>query len=294
MFTILGLILRMLVLKYNTNSFKKRILKMIIDFHTHAFPDKVAEKAIPKLSGIGGIEPCRDGTVSSLLAGMDAWHIDRAVILNIATNPKQQTNVNNFAIEINSTSERLYALGSINPDSDNIASEARRLADAGIRGIKIHPDYMGVTVDDGKFDAVYRECIDNDLFVVTHSGWDFISPDFIHCTPERICRVLEKFPALKLVAAHMGANKQWDDVERLLIGKNLWIETSLAPMFELDGSQCARMLKNHDPDKILFGSDCPWYRMDSEAAYVESLELSDALKRKLYYENALALLGELK
>ena len=36
---------------------------MIIDFHTHAFPDKVAEKAIPKLAGIGGIDCFGDGTV---------------------------------------------------------------------------------------------------------------------------------------------------------------------------------------------------------------------------------------
>ena len=108
---------------------------MIIDFHTHAFPDKVAEKAIPKLASIGGIDCFGNGTVASLVSRMDEWGVDRAVVLNIATHPKQQTNVNNFAIEINSTHERLYALGSIHPDSENIADEARRLADAGIRGI---------------------------------------------------------------------------------------------------------------------------------------------------------------
>jgi len=186
---------------------------MIIDFHTHAFPDKVAEKAIPKLTGIGGIDCYGDGTVKSILSRMDEWGIDRAVMLSIATNPKQQTNVNNFAIEINSTSDRLYALGSINPYSDCIKEEARRLREGGIRGIKIHPDYMETPVDDEKFDAVYRACIENDLFVVSHSGWDFISPDFIHCTPERILRVLEKYPELRFVAAHMGANKQWDEAE---------------------------------------------------------------------------------
>lgn len=266
---------------------------MIIDFHTHAFPDKVAQKAIPKLAEIGGIDCFGDGTVASLISRMDEWGVDRAVILNIATNPKQQTNVNNFAIEVNSTNDRLYALGSLNPDSDCIENEARRLRDGGIRGIKIHPDYMETAVDDEKFDAVYRACIENDLFVVSHSGWDFISPDFIHCSPERIAKVLEKYPELRFVAAHMGANRQWDEVEKLLVGKkNLWIETSLAPMFELDKTKCARMLNNHDPERILFGSDFPWYRMDLEKKYIDLLDISDELKKKIFSENAIKLLGE--
>lgn len=266
---------------------------MIIDFHTHAFPDKVAEKAIPKLAGIGGIDCYGDGTVSSLISRMDEWHIDRAVILNIATNPKQQTNVNNFAIDINSTNHRLYALGSINPLSDNIAEEAHRLRDGGIRGIKIHPDYMETPVDDERFDAVYRACIENDLFVVSHSGWDFISPDYIHCTPERIVRVMDRFPSLRFVAAHLGACKQWDEVERLLVGReNLWLETSLAPMLGLDKRVCARIIQNHDPERILFGSDFPWYRMDACVEYVGSLGLSHKLLQKIFSENAVKLLGD--
>ena len=265
---------------------------MIIDFHTHAFPDAVAAKAIPKLAGIGGIEPYGDGTLKSLLSRMDEWGIDGAVILNIATNPKQQANVNNFAIETNRMHGRIRALGSLNPYSENIREEARRLRDAGIRGIKIHPDYMGVVVDDEKFDAVYKACVENDLFVITHSGWDFYSPDFMHCTPERILNILKKYPELKLVAAHFGACKAWDDVERLLIGKNLWIETSLAPLYELDKSQMARMIKNHDPNKLLFGSDFPWYPMKDAHAYIDSLDLSVELKNKIFSENALVLLGE--
>ncbi len=265
---------------------------MIIDFHTHAFPDAVAAKAIPKLAGIGGIEPYGDGTAGSLLSRMDEWGIDGAVILNIATNPKQQTNVNNFAIEINLRDGRLWALGSLNPYSENIREEARRLRDAGIRGVKIHPDYMGVVVDDEKFDAVYEACIENGLFVITHSGWDFYSPDFMHCTPERILNVLNKYPELKFVAAHLGACRAWDEVERLLIGKNLWLETSLAPLYALDKAQMARMLQNHDPDKLLFGSDFPWYSMKAAHDYVSSLELSEELKNKIFSENALRLLGE--
>lgn len=264
---------------------------MVIDFHTHAFPDAVAAKAIPKLAGVGGLEPFGDGTVAGLISRMDEWHIDRAVVLNIATNPKQQTNVNNFAMEINGFGDRLYSLGSLNPDSECIESEARRLREGGIKGVKIHPDYMGAVIDDARFDAVYRACAENDLFVVTHSGWDFISPDFIHCTPEGICRVLDKYPTLRLVAAHLGACKMWDEVERYLVGRdNLWIETSLAPAFGLDKKQFARILTSHAPDRLLFGSDFPWCSPDDARAYVNSLDISDELKTAIFCENALKLL----
>ncbi len=262
---------------------------MIIDFHTHAFPDEVAKKAIPKLAAASGLECQSDGTVSGLISRMDEAGIDRAVVLNIATNPKQQTNVNNFAIEINKN-ERLYSLASLNPLCDNIKEEAKRLREAGIRGIKIHPDYMGPTIDDDSYAPIFSACIDNDLFVVTHSGWDFISPDFIHCSPERIAKVLNKFPDLRLVAAHMGANKQWDEVESNLIGKNIWLDTSLVPLSGLSGEQFLRMLKNHDPDKILFGSDFPWCSMTKELEYIESLGISTEIRAKIYSENALRLL----
>lgn len=66
---------------------------MVIDFHTHAFPDELAKKAIPKLAANGNIANIGDGTVRSLLAEMGRSGVDRAVILNIATNAKQQTNV---------------------------------------------------------------------------------------------------------------------------------------------------------------------------------------------------------
>ncbi len=261
---------------------------MIIDFHTHAFPDEVAKKAIPKLTAASGLECHSDGTVSCLISRMDEAGIDRAVVLNIATNPKQQTNVNNFAIELNKN-ERIYSLGSLNPLCDNIKEEAKRLRDAGIRGVKVHPDYMGPTIDDAVYDPIFSACIDNDLFVITHSGWDFISPDFIHASPERILKVIEKFPELKFVSSHMGANKQWDEVEKFLIGKNIWLDTSLVPISDMSAEQCERMIKNHDPDKILFGSDFPWCSMKTEIEFMEFLDISAELRAKIYSENALKL-----
>ncbi len=265
---------------------------MLIDFHTHAFPDALAEKAIPKLASCGNIKNVGNGKISDLISHMDEYHVDFSVVLNIATNPHQEHKVNDFAIEC-SRHERLYSLGSLNPDSENIFSEAKRLADAGIKGIKLHPDYMGHTIDDEKFDPIYKAAVENDLFVVAHAGWDFYSPNFIHCTPERIVKVTNKFPDLRFVAAHMGGNRLWEDVERLLIGRrNIYIDTSLAAPFDLDMTAAKRMIEAHDPECVLFGSDFPWFTPKDSLEYLTSLGLSNELFEKICSRNAIKLLGE--
>ena len=75
---------------------------MLIDFHTHAFPEKIAHMAIEKLSfSSGGLQPFTDGTVEGLKASMKEGGVDKSVVLNIATNARQQKSVNNFAASIN-------------------------------------------------------------------------------------------------------------------------------------------------------------------------------------------------
>lgn len=266
---------------------------MVIDFHTHCFPDGLAEKALGKLSAIGGIPTHTSGTAADTIRCLDESGVDRAVVCNIATNDRQTTNVNNFAIALNEN-PRLYALGSVNPTSseDFIDSELKRLQAAGLKGIKVHPDYMGVEIDDARFDPIFERCAAMDLFVVTHAGWDFYSPDKTHATPQGIANVLDKHPSLKLVAAHFGGNRQWDEVESLLIGRRIWLDLSLTEMFALDPTQYRRMIAIHDSDCLLFGSDLPWCDPAKALAYVLGLNLSTELNEKIFAQNALALLGE--
>ena len=129
---------------------------MIIDFHTHAFPERLAARALNTLKVKIDREPNTDGTVDGLISKMNDWGIDFSVICNIATNPRQQENVNTFAIDIRKSTDKLIPLGSIHPESDSIEGELIRLKNAGIKGIKIHPDYMGCELDDPKLDTVYE------------------------------------------------------------------------------------------------------------------------------------------
>lgn len=266
---------------------------MITDFHTHCFPDALAERALARLAGISGIPYYTEATRDSNLNAMKQAGIDRAVIFNIATNPKQTIKVNDFAIETAIHYPHFIPFGSVHPASepDFIKTELKRLKEAGIKGIKLHPDYMECPIDDARFALIFASCCELDLIVSTHAGWDFYSPDFIHATPERIARVLDAFPTLKLVAAHMGGYKQEHEVLRHLVGKRVWFDTSLIALAE-DASLSREILLSHDPDRLLFGTDTPWSCMTDELATLESLELPRELTGKILSGNAAALLGE--
>lgn len=265
---------------------------MIIDFHTHAFPEQLADRAIGKLASTAQLIPEYRGTLDSLVAKMDEWHIDSSVVLNIATNPKQMTNVNNFAIATKSEyGDRLYPLGSVHPDSDYWDIELERIKVSGLVGVKLHPDYMQTVFDSPKFTPILELASELELFVIIHAGFDVISPDLIHATPEMIARVKKRHPKLKLVAAHFGANKMWNEVYSCLAGEDVYIDTSLATVYGLDKSLAEKILNKHDPDKVLFGSDAPWGSAARARDYIDSLAISDDAKEKIFSINALRLLA---
>ena len=127
---------------------------MIIDFHTHAFPDFLAPRAIPTLAENSGLTPYHDGTAAGLIARMDKSGIDRSVVLNIATNAHQELSVNRFAVSL-LENERLIPFGSVFPGSDTWEQTLDFLAKNGIRGIKLHPDFQQFDIDAPEAQQLY-------------------------------------------------------------------------------------------------------------------------------------------
>ena len=74
---------------------------MIIDFHTHVFPDKIAKRTIELLAEKGGNPPFSDGSINGLLCEMEKAGADISVTLPVMTNPAQFDSVTRFAAEIN-------------------------------------------------------------------------------------------------------------------------------------------------------------------------------------------------
>lgn len=265
---------------------------MKIDFHTHAFPDKIADRAIASLSEKGGISPYADGKVSELLQIMDKDGVDISVVLNIATKPEQETNVNNFAISL-LDNPRLVPFGSVYPGSETSLSEVERLHTAGIKGIKFHPEYQWFDVMDERVFPTYEKCGELGMIVTFHAGGDVGFKAPFHSDPERLNRLCDMFPKTTFVFAHMGGYDMWNEgAEIYKYHENMYLDTSIINTVAIiDNGTAKRIIENVGIDHILFGSDMPWARAVHSAAKLEALGLSDEGLQKIYSGNAKRLLN---
>ncbi len=261
---------------------------MLIDFHTHCFPEKIAEKAISKLSfASGGMIPNTDGTPKGLLALMDKEGVDISVILNIATNAKQQTNVNDFAVSINS--DRLIAFGSVFPDSPDALDELERIHAMGLLGIKLHPDYQGFSVDDPKMKPIYQKTAELGLVTVFHAGFDYGFPPPYGATPDKLAQALPWFEGAPVIAAHFGGLGCFEGVLEHLCGKDIYFDTSFG-CGQLPRYYAEKIIKTHGADRILFGTDCPWHTPTLEKRLLATLDLSEEECKLIFSNNAKKLL----
>lgn len=260
----------------------------IIDFHLHVFPDPLARRALESLSNSGGgLVPCSDGTLNGLKALMKRDGIRQGVVLMIATRPTQETAVNRFAIEHNEPD--LMFFGSVHPQSEQIPEQLRALKAAGIHGIKFHPEYQHFSVDDPAMLPIYRMIAEMGFVTVFHAGLD-ISFDLPgRCRPAALARILPAFAGAPVVAAHFGGYMLWDEVERELVGKPVYLDTAYSHSRVLI-PQITRIIRNHGADRILYGSDAPWSRPELEINLIRSLDISQAEKQAILGDNARRLL----
>jgi len=261
---------------------------MKIDFHTHCFPDKLAERALSQLAHRSIFKPFFDGTLGGLKARLYEAGIDGMVICNIATNPKQTQSVNDFAIS--SVSENVWPFGSVHPLYENYKDEIDRLHAAGIKGLKFHPDYQGLFVDDERMYPIYEYAANKGMIMLFHTGLDVGLRGVVKSTPDRFVNVIAAFKGAKLVAAHAGGYAYADVSEEYLIGKDCWLDTS-ASLSNISKKQAERMIKNHGVDKILFATDLPWFKPEKEIRFIDGLDLTAEDREKIYYKNARKLLG---
>lgn len=260
----------------------------IIDFHTHTFPDKIAEKAVGKLSVISGITPATNGTLEQTKELMKKVGITRFVIFNIATNPGQETTINSTAAKLCEENKgKIISLGSVHPKSEDAFSHLENVKKLGLQGIKLHPDYQEFHVDDEFMYPFYRRCEELGLFVAFHAGYDFYSPNHIHASPEALGKIARDFPNLKMHFAHMGSLRKWNEVLDLIAGlENVTMDTSMCLTDGLDKELAVKILNKHPSENIFFGSDCPWENPADSINYIDSLRISDDRKEKIFFKNA--------
>lgn len=262
----------------------------IIDFHTHTFPDKIVEKTIAALESVAGVKAKADGTLGGLLSSMDRAGIALSVIMPVVTRPEQFQTINNVAAQVNEEQEgRLISFGGIHPNTQNYKKELDYIKALGLKGIKLHPDYQGAMIDDIGYKHIIDYASQLDLMIMVHAGIDIGLPQPVHCPPEKALAILEELQPPKLILAHMGGWKQWEQVEELLVGKHVYLDCAFCSDY-MSPEQFERIVQKHGADKILFATDSPWEDPRATIGWMESTSLSKEEKKKIYMENACKLL----
>lgn len=250
---------------------------MIIDFHTHTFPDKIAAKTVRHLAGVSHTLPFTDGSVKDLLKSMDKSGVDISLNLPVATSPSQVEKVNRnlirdfvpFSADVNinpahipadyndarlcagKSPARIISLGCMHPDYVDYRKELAFLKSHGIPGIKLHPAYQDTDLDDIRMMRIIDAASELNMIVLVHAGIDIGIPDHDFASVAHILRVIRDIQPPKFVLAHMGGWACWDDVERDLAGALVWMDTSfsIGPITRLPGDPVPPILSSNLSDE---------------------------------------------
>ena len=267
---------------------------MIIDFHTHIFPDKIASATINALSTSADIPPHSNGMKSGLLDSMEKNGIDISVNLPVLTKATQIDGIFKFGLALNTenaTQGPIISFCGFHPDIEDYEERLVQIKENNFLGIKLHPDYQGTFFDDPRYVRILAKAKELDLITVTHAGLDgaFIGQE-IKCTPRRVLNLLDKIGGYdKLVLAHLGGNELYEDVYKDLAGQSVYFDTSYVLPF-LTREQFEKMVARHGENKILFATDSPWQDQGEMVNIIKSYNLGKDTENKIFCENAKKLL----
>lgn len=281
---------------------------MIIDFHTHTYPENIAAKAINRLAVQNNLFNYTSGTVDALSRSQLSAGIDYSVVLPVATKASHVRSMNDVALEMNRNSKQnhLISFAAIHPDCEDADSIIDEIALNKFAGIKLHPMFQETYIDDDRYLRIIDKACNNGLLVLIHSGADISFPDATYSTPEHTKKMLDELgnpPGI--ILAHMGGLQNWDDVFDLLTGYDVYLDTSstIDNLLSYEGKKVSgpfrtplshslfySLLDAFGADHILFGSDSPWGGQKESLVTLNSIGLDERDLRLIRGENAARLL----
>ena len=232
----------------------------VVDTHVHLFPDKVFD-ALWRWFEENGWPVRYRLRAPDVLDFLRERGVARVVALHYAHKPGIARDLNAFVARTLEGRTDAIGVATVFPGEPGQVAILEEGFAMGLRGVKLHCHVQCVSVDDPALEAVYELCADRGLPVVIHAGREPKSPAY-RCDPHAICsadrvdRVLRRWPALKLVVPHLGADEFHGYADLLRRHDNLWLDTTMAMAgyFPVDAPPELLTVR---PDRILYGTDFP-------------------------------------
>ena len=262
----------------------------IIDSHCHIYPEKIATRAVAAVEDFYGGLPRQpwDGTAQALVRSGRAAGISHFVVFSVATNPHQVSSINRFiSRSVQESGGAMTGLGAMHPDSDDFARDLEELQALGLKGVKLHPDIQHFNADDPRCMEICRLCEEAGLPVCIHAG----DRRYGYSNPDRLVKLSRAFPALKLIAAHLGGWSLWEEAsQRLADYPNVLVDCS-SSLYWLRPETARGIIRSYGAERVLFGTDYPFWPQDLEIRDLLALDLTEAEYENIFWRNAARLYG---
>lgn len=260
---------------------------MLIDFHAHIYPQKVAPKSTVAIGHFYDDSPIEgDGTAEGLIESGKKIGVSHYVVHSAATKASQVSVINNFIMEQCAIHPDFVGFGTMHPDFENPAEELQRIKSAGFKGIKLHPDFQQFKIDDPVMNPIYEALTGLDMVVLFHTG-DY---RFDFSGPARVRNLRRNFAKLKIVAAHFGGYTQWQESFDILNGVDVFFDTS-SSLWKMPPELARKFISRHGSDRFLFGSDFPMWTHEGELERFKQLKLTGKEEENILWKNAKDLLN---
>ena len=262
----------------------------IIDVHAHIYPDTIAQRAADSIGVFYDIPMHLSGTVNELLVhGADAG-ISQFVVCSAAVTPSRVRSVNDYLIgAATAHPDKFIGFGTMHAEFEDVEKELDRIKAAGLKGVKLHPDFQHFCLDDEKAIAMFRAMADRNLPALIHTG----DQRYPYSEPKRMARVLDKVPHLKAICAHLGGWSVWNEAWRELAGRpGVWVDTS-SSLYAISPEEAAEVIRHYGVDRVFFGTDYPMWNPREDVQKFLRLPLAQEEQEKILHLNIENFLAEI-
>lgn len=264
---------------------------MIVDIHTHVFPPAIVEKALTKLSQSAHVPYYTNGMISGLSESMIKNKVDVSIVQPVVTNPKHTRDMNEIAVETTEQFENtgILSFGGIHPDNTDYVDVLKGLVKNGVKGIKLHPVFQDVDIDDQRYLRIIDKASELGLIMLMHAGYDISCPGKREAAVSKIKNMLDAVHPENFILAHMGGFGEWEEVPEMLAKHNVYIDMA-ASLQGMDVKVANEVIAAQPVERILYGSDSPWTDQGESLKVCERYFKGEAYG-KVVGENARKLLG---
>lgn len=252
----------------------------IADIHTHIFPDAIAEKASDAIGVFYDKGSNHTANLSVLRQQEAAAGIEAFIVSSSATSPAQVDHINTFISSCVKDAPEAIPFGTLFPTMENWQPVLEQMPELGIKGIKIHPDFQKIHIDDPRAIDMYKAIAKMGLPVLFHTG----DPRYDYSAPERLTNLIRQVPDLIAIAAHFGGWGTWDRSYEQNLPENVYFDTSSSLMY-ISKERALELLDKFGTHRFLFGSDFPMWTPKEELDRFLALGLDESTNKKILFEN---------